>query len=72
MSDLVIIARFTYRHDAEYARGFLEDAGIASQMVVDDAAGHLAFSNSAQLVVTSEDAERAVEVLRAAGIDLGG
>lgn len=71
MSELVTIARFTYRHDAEYARGFLEEAGIASQMAVDDAGGHLTFSNVATLVVREDDAEAALEVLRAADIELG-
>lgn len=72
MSDrLTTVARFTYRHDAEYARGFLEDAGIPSQLLVDDAAGHIAFSNTAALVVRDEDAERARTVLRDAEVDTG-
>ena len=69
--DLTTVARFTYRHDAEYARGFLEDAGIPSQMLVDDAAGHIAFSNTAALVVRSEDAEAARKVLVDAEVELG-
>lgn len=70
-NELVTIAQFTYRHDAEYARGFLEEAGIASQMTVDDAAGHLTFSNVATLVVRQEDADAAIEALKAADIELG-
>ena len=68
---LATIARFTYRHDGEYARGFLEEAGIASQLIVDDAAGHLSFANVATLVVRAEDAEAAIEALRSAHINLG-
>lgn len=71
MADLVTIARFTYRHDAEYARGFLEDAGVPSQLLVDDAAGHLAFSNTAALVVRAEDAVRARTVLDDADVEYG-
>lgn len=70
MSDLVVIARFTYRHDGEFARGFLEGAGIPSQLAVDDAGGHVTFSNVATLVVREEDAEEARRVLQAADIDV--
>lgn len=70
MSDLVVIARFTYRHDGEFARGFLEDAGIPSHLAVDDAAGHVTFSNVATLVVREEDADEAREILRAADIEV--
>jgi len=69
MSDLVVIARFTYRHDGEFARGFLKDAGIPSQLSVDDAAGHITFSNVATLVVREEDAEKARDVLLAAEVE---
>lgn len=68
MPDLVVIARFTYRHDGEFARGFLHDAGIPSHLAVDDAGGHVTFSNVATLVVREEDADEAREVLRAADI----
>jgi hypothetical protein len=70
MSDLVVIARFTYRHAGEFARGFLKDAGIPSQLAVDDAGGHVTFSNVATLVVREEDADEAREVLRAADIEV--
>lgn len=70
MSDLVVIARFTYRHDGEFARGFLEDAGIPSHLAVDDAAGHVTFSNVATLVVREEHADAARDVLRAADIEV--
>ena len=70
MSDLVVIARFTYRHDGEFARGFLQDAGIPSHLAVDDAGGHVTFSNVATLVVRQEHADAAREVLRDADIDV--
>ena len=70
MSDLVVIARFTYRHAGEFARGFLKDAGIPSQLAVDDAGGHVTFSNVATLVVREEDADEAREDLRAADIEV--
>ena len=33
----VVVARFTYRHQAEFARGFLADAGISARVMSDDA-----------------------------------
>jgi hypothetical protein len=70
MSDLVVVARFSYRHAGEFARGFLEGAGIPSHLAVDDAGGYVTFSNVATLMVRSEDAEEAREVLRAADIEV--
>ena len=66
-----IIARFGYRHEGELAKGYLDDAGIDAMLLVDDAAGveaGMAFVNKARLVVRNEDAERARDVLRSAGI----
>lgn len=60
------IARFGYRHEAEYAQGFLLDAGIPSSVFVDDAGGAemgMAFSNPARLVVAAENGDRARDVL---------
>jgi hypothetical protein len=65
------LAQFQYRHDAEYARGFLQDAGIASILSADDAGGlhlGLGFSRPARLLVSEEDLERARQVLRDAGV----
>ena len=70
MTDLVVVARLTYRHEGEFARGLLEDAGIPSHLSVDDAGGHVTFSNVALLVVREEDVEQAREVLRAADIEV--
>ena len=66
-----IIARFAYRHEGELAKGYLDDADIDSMLFVDDAGGievGMAFVNKARLVVRNEDAERAKDVLRTAGI----
>ncbi len=73
MSEFVTIVEFGYRHEAELARGFLDDAGIPSQLLADDASGVGAgwtFSNAAALQVLADDAEKAREVLRSAGVDV--
>lgn len=69
-----VIATFLHRHEAELARGFLTDAGIAAAVTADDGGGAfgmpLTFSRSsfATVRVRSEDAERARRVLRDAGL----
>ena len=66
-----VIATFTYRHDAEYAQGFLKDAEIDSLLLTDDAGGSVpgvGFTRPARLAVRLEDAEAAREVLRDAGV----
>ncbi|MBI4409323.1 MAG: DUF2007 domain-containing protein [Gemmatimonadetes bacterium] len=66
-----VIARFNFRHEAEYAQGFLKDAGIDSAVAIDDAGGAqvgMAFSNPARLLVRAEDATRARAVLVRAGV----
>jgi hypothetical protein len=68
--EAVVIARFGFRHEAEIAAGFLLDAGINSLLSADDAGGAgIGFSQykSVRLLVLREDAERAREVLQAAG-----
>ncbi len=65
------VAEFTHRHEAEYAQGFLEDAGIPSSVFIDDAGGGitgLEFAKGSRVVVPEELAERAREVLRDAGL----
>lgn len=66
----VTVARFTWRHEAEFAGGYLADAGIPHSVIVDDHGGHVTFNNSAQVLVASADVERAREVLRSAGMEL--
>lgn len=64
------VARFSFRHEAEFAKGYLDDAGIESILVVDDAGGTLglALENDAGIMVKSEDLARAREVLAEAGV----
>jgi hypothetical protein len=64
-----IVATYPYRHQAEIAAGFLQDAGIAAAVIIDDAGGSqvgMAFVNQARVGVRDDLAERAAEVLRAA------
>lgn len=70
----VVVATFHRRHEAEIARGYLTDAGIAATVSADDGGGvfgvPLSFTEAsfATVTVREEDAERARRVLRAAGI----
>lgn len=69
--DLVPVATFDRRHEADFARGFLEDAGIDSVLAADDAGGAdmgLSFAREVPLLVRPEDREAAEEVLREAGV----
>lgn len=75
MSDgTVVVATFHHRHEAELARGFLTDAGIRAVVSADDGGGAfgapLTFSEGsfARVQVRPEDEERALEVLRDAGL----
>lgn len=72
--DTVVVATYLNRHEAELARGYLEDAGIGSVLTVDDGGGAFgapltfALSSFATVRVRAEDAEPAREVLEAAGL----
>jgi hypothetical protein len=71
MSDVAVIARFAYRHEAEFASNILEGAGIESFLKIDDAGGlypGLTFTNPARLLVRGEDIDLAVQVLVDAGL----
>lgn len=64
--DPVVVARFYYRHEAEFAKAYLDAAGIKSAIFADDAGGAevaLSFSNSVRLLVNPRDSERARAVL---------
>jgi hypothetical protein len=66
-SELVEVASFPNRIEAEMARGALEAAEIESVVSADDAGGlrpHLWLSG-VRLLVRAEDAERARELLHA-------
>lgn len=68
-SEIVVVAQFTYRHEAEFAGGFLSDADIPHSVLVDDHGGHITMSNSARVVVAAADVERARDVLKEAGLE---
>lgn len=65
------LATFSYRHEAELAFGYLENAGIDAVLYVDDAGGTevgLAFANPARILVRPEHYDRAREVFESIGI----
>ena len=69
--ELVLLAEFGYRHDAELAVGYLKDAGIDAALFVDDAGGAyfgISFPSPARIMVSAEQAEEAREVLESLGI----
>jgi hypothetical protein len=62
----VPVAEFLYRHEAEFAAGFLRDAGIPFRLQIDDAGGAdagVTIARPAVLWVRAVDAERARELL---------
>jgi hypothetical protein len=69
---VVEIARYQYRHEAEIALGFLQDAGIQALVQADDAGGYefgLAFARPARLLVPAHDLEEARQVLADSGFE---
>lgn len=64
------VAQFGFRHEAEFAKGYLNDAGIDSFLEVDDAGGNLGFAleNGATLMVRATDLPQARQVLSEAGV----
>jgi hypothetical protein len=67
--ELVALASFTYRHEAEFAAGFLTDAGIPYRLQADDAGGDLGLTlgRRATLWVHAMDVDRARDVLNLEG-----
>ena len=64
--DLVVVATFADRPEAELAKGALEAAGIEAVVRSDDSGGlrpAMTFSNGAHLIVRERDAEAAREIL---------
>ena len=59
----VAVGHYAYRHEAEFAAGFLEEAGIPYRMQVDDPALGMPLSASATIWVRAMDEERAREAL---------
>ena len=66
----VVVATFTYRHEAEFALETLRAAGIQAMLVADDAGGAyagLTFSGPARVHVRADEAERARALLTGSG-----
>jgi hypothetical protein len=66
--DFVVVRTFSYRQEAELAQGALHAAGIESMLRSDDAGGlrpGLAFSNGVDLIVRTDEADAAAEILDA-------
>jgi hypothetical protein len=61
--DLVTISTFPSMADAQIAKGVLDEAGIESMIRTDDAGGMYPAIGGAELVVRSEDLERANDEL---------
>lgn len=69
-SEVAVIARFHYRHEAELALGYLRTAGLNAALFMDDAGGSqvgMAFVTPGRLVVGAQDRVEALEILEAAG-----
>ena len=74
MSNLVPVAVFPMRVEAELARGALDAAGIYAVLAADDAGQQnpgLDFSRGVVVVVREEDLERAREILGPEGSEAG-
>lgn len=62
--DTRVIAKYKYRHEAEFAKSFLEMEGIEAMISVDDGGG--AYPGAllgARIIVREEDADRATAIL---------
>ena len=62
----VLVAEYVYRHEAEFAAGFLTDAGIPHRLQADDAGGAdmgATMGRPARIWVRAEDAPEARELL---------
>jgi hypothetical protein len=65
-----VVARFRTRYEAELAQGYLENAGIESALVTDDAGGAMVGMGFAgpRLLVRIEDVPKARAALEEAGV----
>lgn len=59
----VIVARYSWRHEAEFAAGFLDDAGIPYRLQIDDPSLGISVSAAATLRVLHRDEAKARDVL---------
>ena len=62
-SDLVVVATFRSTPDAQIAKGILDEAGIESMIRADNAGGMYPAISGAELLVRTEDVQRANEAL---------
>jgi len=68
MPDQIVVRRFSYRHEAEVARSFLDGHGIEAWVTSDDCGAvdpALGLVRGACLVVAEENTARAEELLDA-------
>lgn len=63
-SDVIAISTFPSTADAQIAKGVLDEEGIESMIRTDDAGGMYPAIGGAELLVRSEDRERASEALQ--------
>lgn len=67
MDDLMLVSTFLYRHQADHAKGLLEDQGIESMVSADDCGGirpNLSFgTGGVRIFVNKEDYKKAKEIL---------
>ena len=63
-SELIAISTFRTAADAHVAKGILDEVGIESMIRSDDAGGMYPAISGADLLVRSEDVEKATEALR--------
>lgn len=64
--EVVVLATFSYRHEAEFALATLQEAGIDAVLMADDAGGAyagLSLSGQARILVRSSQLERARDLL---------
>jgi hypothetical protein len=59
----VVVAQYSWRHEAEFAAGFLKDADIPYRLQIDDPALGISVGSAAALWVLGADEARAREVL---------
>lgn len=62
-SDLITISTFRSTADAQIAKGILDEAGIESMIRADNVGGMYPAISGAELLVRSEDADKAHDAL---------
>jgi hypothetical protein len=62
-SDLAVVATFPSTADAQIAKGILDEVGIESMIRADNAGGMYPAISGAELLVRSEDVEKANDAL---------